>query len=154
MESNKTTDRESLVGHCASVCLGWRGKSEGEEREGCESLGKMFVHTVTGSVSLNRDRHMQHGGMSLAFHFPMKAAPATCAHSCVCVCVHVERCAPPFPSSSNPYGIVFHYPLIAMILSFHPPSHQVSPAVSCEHAAHVHQRGCARWVLCCKTAHG
>lgn len=52
----------------------------------------MFVHAVTGSVSLNRDKHMQRGGMRSVFHFPLKAVCATCAHACVCV--HVEQCGP------------------------------------------------------------
>lgn len=134
-------------------------KSEGEEREGCESLRKMFVHAVTGSVSVNREKHMQHGGMRPAFHFPLKTACATCAHACVCV--HVKQRGPHslFPFLSNPYGIVFHYQIIVMSLSFHPLSHQVSLAViDCETnlkgKVHIHQRGCALLVICCKTTHG
>lgn len=65
-------------------------------------------------------------------YFPLKASCATCAHACVCV--HVEQCGPysPLLFLSNLYVIVFHCQLIAMSLSFHPPSHQVSLAVNCE----------------------
>lgn len=107
----------------------------------------MFVHAVTGSVSLSRDKHMQHGGMRLAFHFSLKAACATNLSVHVCLCMHV--CV-----RMKPHGVGFPYQLTTMSLSFHPPSHQVSLAVNCEDKSSHAPARLRKWCCVAKSTHG
>lgn len=88
----------------------------------------MFLHADTGSVSLNRDEHMQHGGMRRPVHFPLKAACASGAHARACA--RVSSSAVPtrsFLSCGTRLVLCF-----TASLTSHPPSQQVSLAVSCE----------------------
>lgn len=108
------------------------------------------VLCVRGSVSLNRGKHMQRGGMRSAAHFPLKAACATCAHACECV--HVEQCSPRsrFPFLSTPDGVVFHWAGHSILRH----TRSVLQSTVKTKKVHIQQRGCARLVLCCKTTQG